>query len=684
MGNIIENGSEWANVRQLETTDPAVAGPGGIMNQQAIALMKRGNHLRDRVSILETGQSAGMVGFASKAEMDADLSHPDKAVAVVTNDATAANNGAYRKIGAPGSGSWVKSADRVSGVEGRVAAEEVKSNRVDFDLARVRSFVSHALTLTQNSFWAYSTGVLTSFAADFRSADAVAVSAGMVVKVTAKVEGALTALAVFKKADGSFHSYVNRGVDGAPVTYVDEPLTVPDGATLICVTSYQSNPAIKLLTIDAAIAGIPARVDGIDANLGSATADISKLRSYMSEALTVTVNRYWRYSNGEFVTNGNDWRSADQLAVFAGETVKITANVYGTDVALAVFKKADGSFHSNVTRGTASATAFTDQDVVVPAGAAFLCVTSYQSAPVVKRFKVDPNFSTNVSAPVARLRSIADRWSGKKIAWFGTSIPAGTTTNANSYPAKVAAMLGSSVVNQAVGSSIIRAGIYANKNAGAGDPLGWTGMNYDNLSRALSHTAAEKDDLINNWAGKWYALLTGSRPATLDAPTQALIRGYGYEQRLVPHLDADLFLFDHFHNDAAVAPGGYSGSELTSYAVSTRDRTTAYGACNSLIDIILATNPKARIAFVGHYEDDRKTQISQAQKAIAEFWGFPILPLWDRAGWSQQAITGAGASAGKTITQVWMPDNLHPHSDATGAANDHLAKIIAGWLATEV
>jgi hypothetical protein len=83
-----------------------------------------GPDMVDRVAVLEAGQGAGMLGFETKALMDADLAHPEGTLALVTNDATAANNGTYRKTGASGSGSWVQSADRVTALEGRVAAAE--------------------------------------------------------------------------------------------------------------------------------------------------------------------------------------------------------------------------------------------------------------------------------------------------------------------------------------------------------------------------------------------------------------------------------------------------------------------------------------------------------------------------------------------------------------------------------
>lgn len=53
------------------------------------------------------------IGFATKADMDASLAHPDGTLALVTNDPTAENNGTYRWTGSE----WVQSADRVSGLE---------------------------------------------------------------------------------------------------------------------------------------------------------------------------------------------------------------------------------------------------------------------------------------------------------------------------------------------------------------------------------------------------------------------------------------------------------------------------------------------------------------------------------------------------------------------------------------
>ena len=79
----------------------------------------------DKVNAVYIGQSAASIGYATKADLDADLTPADGVLAVVTNDTTATNNGTYRKSGATGTGSWVQSSyDRVALVEGSVKSIE--------------------------------------------------------------------------------------------------------------------------------------------------------------------------------------------------------------------------------------------------------------------------------------------------------------------------------------------------------------------------------------------------------------------------------------------------------------------------------------------------------------------------------------------------------------------------------
>ncbi len=79
----------------------------------------------DKVNAAYIGQSAASIGYATKADLDADLTPADGVLAIVTNDATATANGTYRKSGDTGTGSWVQSSyDRVALVEGSVKSIE--------------------------------------------------------------------------------------------------------------------------------------------------------------------------------------------------------------------------------------------------------------------------------------------------------------------------------------------------------------------------------------------------------------------------------------------------------------------------------------------------------------------------------------------------------------------------------
>lgn len=62
---------------------------------------------------LETMLSTGIAGLAysNLANANADLAHGANSTAIVYNDATAANNGLYQKLGVSGSGSWLRIGD---------------------------------------------------------------------------------------------------------------------------------------------------------------------------------------------------------------------------------------------------------------------------------------------------------------------------------------------------------------------------------------------------------------------------------------------------------------------------------------------------------------------------------------------------------------------------------------------
>lgn len=91
--------------------------------------------LASAMNYLAISQAAGgQVSFLTKADMDADLSHDDGVIALVTNDPTPENNQAWRKSGASGAGAWSITIDRLSVVLGNGAGMQQAGSGV------VRSF----------------------------------------------------------------------------------------------------------------------------------------------------------------------------------------------------------------------------------------------------------------------------------------------------------------------------------------------------------------------------------------------------------------------------------------------------------------------------------------------------------------------------------------------------------------
>ena len=104
------------------------------------------------------------------------------------------------------------------------------------------------------------------------------------------------------------------------------------------------------------------------------------------------------------------------------------------------------------------------------------------------------------------------------------------------------------------------------------------------------------------------------------------------------------------------------------------------GAFDYIVNKILTYNPKARIVMIGEYENQKYPTISENQEIAAKRWEFPLYKQWENLGWSQQPILVNGEY--KSLLNIIIPDNLHPHSDTTGYALKHMAKNIALWLNT--
>lgn len=403
------------------------------------------------------------------------------------------------------------------------------------------------------------------------------------------------------------------------------------------------------------------------------------------------VNTYYRWSDGAKATH-NSFVSL-KYPVLAGRTIRLTTAVKGAGTGREIWTNASNQVVAKSGQGidTGSPVLYTDYETVAPAGAAFLLLTTEKSAgvtPSVKVFGVPPT-NAEINALKARVAALeqgstptpspaASYWAGKRIVYVGTSRPAGGGV-AGSYVTRIAAALGATIHNVAVGSSCARAGIFS--RIGADDPLGWSLARFESLSRSLSMTSAEKEDFITNYESKWRDKLHAfSRPDTLSTSAQALIRSCSYEVKFAPFLStgatpADLWVFEHAVNDHNV---GGALTDLATVPAVRNDRTYYVGAMQYLFEVIWADNPRARIAIEG-YSETRKPRGAQSvagQVALAGATGVPIIKVWEQIGWT---ALGPG---GVQMSDLWLPDDpLHPHSDTSGRANDLMGTIIAAGLA---
>lgn len=270
---------------------------------------------------------------------------------------------------------------------------------------------------------------------------------------------------------------------------------------------------------------------------------------------------------------------------------------------------------------------------------------------------------------------------GKKIVWYGTSIPAA------GYPQVCGEYLGAEVHNEAVGSSSCRMGYSTAVTPGGplGDPYGITGMNWNVFGLSLSMKQEEKYDVCINWTTArrranlisqgyteeqvanvvgWGELLTNNPPADIMDSEYDVYRKLWYgcsyntpETPVEPSLGViygkvdkylnqqdfpDLWVFDHGHNDAQ------NSDLMKTIPTPDDDRTYFIGAMNYIIKHILSYNPRARFIFIGHYENDdafgwNHSILCQAQEVLANYWDAPLYKAWEMYGLSRNVVITTNA-----------------------------------------
>ena len=624
--------------------------------------------------------------------LDADTGTHSQATATGYDGTTVPNAGRY--VWSDGWSRWVRLGDTglagkadLAALDAEASAREGGDDALSAELAKLGLYKAQAVSFTDGAYRHRTTGVQESVSG-LATGVVSPVTPGEVGRFTSSITGSAGAVAsiVFLTAGDVVVSSVAAapGV-GTTKAYTREPFTVPAGAVKLAYTVLSSEIGTALLEIRRNTSGALAQArDDLDEIIGAT-------QGFAVVEAAVTVGRYWHYSTGVFTALGSTYRALDPIPVEAGETIKVTKTQQGTPTALVVWQDAEGDYWTYTDQSTGTAQLRDRYEVVVPAGAHFACVDSYGTTPIVEKVgwaAATRDDVAEVQGQVTRLRGVADYWAGTEWVWNGTSIPYGS--GGVSYPQRVAELLGATVQNKTIPSSACRIGVP--EGVSADDPYGWTGMPFNNVIRAFSATRAEKQSFIDDYLSKWKARVTGG-PSAIGAegtPSAAEILDMSYETLLVPYLDADLFVFDHFRNDAAVSVSGTSGSEVTVIPgvdvtadavgdpVTTRDRRWAIGAANYIFDVIRNANPRARIVIFGHYENTRDPFIAQAQQYLADLWGIPIVPLWSRLGWSSQTAQVEGSPV--SLLDIWMADGIHPVSDPDGEATELIAQAGAPFI----
>ncbi|MDR6564966.1 MULTISPECIES: hypothetical protein [unclassified Arcicella] len=550
-------------------------------------------------------------------------------------------------------------------------------------------YATQSVSVTQGSFIDYSGAVTTSSPRSYTSFSATPSDK---IKVTTSLNGSAMYLALFFDNNGNQLNRISQGVDGVTTNYTDYLLTIPNGTTNIKVNGMVASPIVikKLTLYNKAVSyattdSLKTRLNAYETQLN---AQKSILTDYVKQNVTFTNGSYFS-STGTIVSSSS--RKFTSIAVNSSDAYKVTTTINGGPVYLVVYVNSGGTVLGTQVQGTNGVNStYTDFALTIPATTAYAYINgNLNDSLIVKKTQLISQFAQK--SDITDLKNYVDNsnpsgWKGKTIFWLGTSIPEGGL-----YPTNSAVNLGATAINKAVGSSMVR----ISRADGTINSLAW-----QNVCYSLSHTIAEKQDLIDNWA-TYRLILSNNPPTTLDATEQAKILSCSYENRLLPYLNGtfpmpDLFVFDHGRNDNLSSD---TDTQYTTVPSVRNDRRYYMGAMNYLIDLIYQYNPYARIAFVGHYENWDFSRVSVGQQNLANYWQLPILKTWEHTGFSQNIVVGShtlwsvapwsnyipsgqNTALDMNMRRVMLPDYIHPSSATNGKPQALLTAIITNWLKT--
>ncbi|NML70024.1 SGNH/GDSL hydrolase family protein [Chryseobacterium sp. RP-3-3] len=236
---------------------------------------------------------------------------------------------------------------------------------------------------------------------------------------------------------------------------------------------------------------------------------------------------------------------------------------------------------------------------------------------------------------IATIESVNQVLKNKKVAWYGTSIPAGYPNDGNkdvySYANRAVINLGGTIQNYCVPNGTIR----AKKANGSSMSGGRDALAFTNTSAVVNYQAS----MLN---------LIG----TANEP--------------------NLWVFDFGVNDLQEDVSDFTTLPTTNSI----DVNTFYGAYNFVLQKLFQSKPTARVLILSHFSNDSNTTtgyykpVNDVVKVIADKWDIERLYVHEKSQFVNNGLVSV-FGAGKQI-----PDGIHPGSDTTLGAVKILEKIV--------
>ena len=329
---------------------------------------------------------------------------------------------------------------------------------------------------------------------------------------------------------------------------------------------------------------------------------------------------------------------------------------------------------------------------------------------------------------------IKDPITGKKLVWFGTSIPAA------GYPQIVGSILGANVINEAVASSMVRSGRFDHSE----DPLddnymGVNGVNYQNVLLSLSLSQEEKKYIMECWKtddrkakliSEGYSaeqvadvkgfvrILGGSYYNYPNDPTEEvggepidmmdaanvnkrksyyatswnssvdIEAGFGsisgkIEKYMTADAAPDYWVFDHGHNDGLSYD---TDAQLEDVPADVNNRYSFVGALDYIIGKILSFDPRAKILVIGHYTNqvggtNRPVQVCKGQENFARKWQLHFCKTWEKLPFSQSVVVTNGYWDGSGVWHnTGFNGSNHTGGNLTPGFNQNPRQVDGVWV----